>query len=68
MMITGCDVLLRKKKKNSGQLICLNVELIDKEPKPLFFSRSRTLSNESLLTSRSQEIRVCRHQKGRGGA
>lgn len=55
-------------KKNSGQLICLNVELIDKEPKPLFFPRSRRLCNEGLLTSTSREIRVCKHEKRRSAA
>lgn len=39
--------------------------LIDKEPKPLSSARRRARRNESLLTSASREIRVCRHQKGR---
>lgn len=35
--------------------------LIDKEPKPLSSARRRARRNESLLTSASREIRVCRH-------
>lgn len=64
-MITGCDVLRRK---SGRQLICLNVELIDKEPKPLFVPRNHTLCNESLLTSTSREIKVCKHERGRSCA